>query len=209
MDGRIIITFNNLAKHVGLDPDKKTNFTAAEKKEILADIQKRMDDWASGVGPFKGVAIEPLDPEFSKKAPKVLHSIFKKRGGDDQSIKLDALAAYYVAQSEEDEDIDEVKDNIKKLIKLTGDTFGLGAGPAPDVVRLTDEKGKSTGAEAPHQRAPRGSKQASNGAGVERYTARVKDLGFTSKNQFELAKRELGGVASMAQLQTWISKHQS
>lgn len=208
-DGRIIITFNNLAKNVGLDPDKKTNFTAAEKKEILADIQKRMDDWASGVGPFKGAQIEPLDPAFAKAAPKILHGIFKKRGGDDQSIKLDALAAYYVAQSEEDEDIEEVKDNIKKLIKLTGDTFGLGAGPAPEVVRLTDERGKSTGAEAPLGRAPRGSKGATNGAAVLRYTSRVKELGYTSKNQFLLAVKELGGVASMAQLQTWIAKHHS
>lgn len=210
-DGRIIITFNNIARTVGLDPDKKTNFTQAEKKEMLTDIQKRMDDWASGVGPFKGAIVEPLDPEFKKHAPKVLHTIFTKRGGEAQAISLDALSAYYVAtlgDEDEEADLDEIKDNLKKLCKQMPETFAIGAGPAPKVVRLLDAKGKPTEGEAPKERASRGT--ANGAGGVQRYTSRVQQMGFTSKNQFLMAKKDIGSdTPSMAELQDWLrsNKH--
>lgn len=208
-DGRIIITFNNIAKAVGLDPNKKTNFTAAEKKEILADITTRMDTWASGIGPFKGAPIEPLDPEFKKHAPKVLHTIFGKRGGETQAISLDALSAYYVAtlgEEDEEADLDEIKDNLKKLCKQMPETFAIGSGPAPKVVRLLDARGKPTEGEPPKERAARGTANGAAG-GVQRYTSRVQQLGFTSKNHFLTAKRDIGSDApTMAQLKSWLDK---
>lgn len=205
--GRIIITWTNLCKTCGLDPERKSSFTAAERKEILADVSKRLDDWIAGIGPFKGAPISPIDPEFLKKAPKVLHTIFTKRG---DSLKLDALAAFYCAQSEEDEDIEEVRENLRKLVKLEHEVFALGSGGSPEVVRLKTAQGKATQAERPKERAARGTANSAGKTGngvVQRYTARVVAIGYKNKRDFERARGELGGAPTLRQLEEWAAKH--
>lgn len=203
-DGRIIISFNNLAKAAGLDPEKKTNFTATEKKELLAEVQKHLDVWVAGSRPFMG-AVAVLDPDFAKKAPRILHAIHSKRG---DSISLDALAAYYVAQSEEDEDIDEVKENIRILVKQTPEVWAMSGGPSPKVIRMKTANGKETGAERPKERAPRGTSTggASLDKRVERFTSSVRGVGITSKAEFERAKVAIGSQqVTLKQLSDWVA----
>jgi hypothetical protein len=209
--GRIIITFNNLAKSVGLDPDRKTSFTAAEKKEMVTDYTHRLEQWASNSYPMAGAVVEPLDPKLVAKLTKSLHGIFKKRGGESQAIKLDALAAFYLAQSDDpEEDMDEVKDNIRKLVKLTGDTWAIGAGAAQDIIRLSDEKGKATGAKAPPPRGSGNTSSTNSGKTFQRFMAgsfAAAGLNLT-KQQFLAAKKELKAeVVTIAQLKAWLDKN--
>lgn len=198
--GRIIITFNNLAKLAGLDPADKTSFGSAEKKEILAEVEKRLDDWVSGVGPLSGARAPALDPQFKADAPKILHGIFDKRGN---LLGLESLATFYVALSDDDDaDVDETKNNIRLLCHDMPTVFSIGAGPSPKVARLLTAKGKATGETALPQR---GEGPSSRGDKViERYTSRVRGLGYVTKSMFERAKAELGDGATESGLRNWL-----
>jgi hypothetical protein len=206
---RVLITWDNIARLVGLDPVNKTNFTKDEKGEMIAFAEKKLEEWLLPKVSNYAAQVVQLDDKTKKQITTLLHQVFDKFDkSKTNQMKLESLAAFGMALSTDDDvDLEELKNNMKAVINLLPEVFDLGRGPAPTVVRLKSKSGKETGAKLPES-------TANGAAGSHKKFQRFMAASFRkmgihiSKQQFELVKRDLQADAvDEEQMKAWQAKH--
>lgn len=109
-----------------------------------------------------------------------------------EEFSLDILSAFY--HMDHSVDLADAKNDIRAVAKKLSTTFSIGRGPAPQVRRLINSKGKPTGMQ-PFEFKERGSSPNVSG-GSQKAFMRFMGAQFTphgiNKQQFEAAKKALG-----------------
>ncbi len=194
--------FAKLADAGVLDISTPTNLSTLEHKNLLGALEEDLKEWQQKQAAGMRASAPVVDPKVATKLIATLHKVFSTRKTEE--IEIGALGAYAQMVGELDTELDAIKNLIRAVAKLNPNMFSVGAGGAPRVRRLHTAQGKTTGLEAFD--TSRGGGGVSAGSdGLQRFSKRVKALGFATKLQFEKAKKDIGSDAPTAeQLSKWI-----
>lgn len=136
---RRTIPWANILESLDMSPD------ALDRKALISVLEKDVLEWLETRKAIGMPGVPSLSEADAKKIMQNLHKTFNARNANEMEIGV--LAAFYSVETGE-EDIEEIKSNIRAVAKMHPESFSVGAGGAPRVRRLVNTKGTSTGMEA-------------------------------------------------------------
>ena len=170
-----------------------------DRKQLWKALEQELDSYEP-VYMQKRSGAPMLDPEVAKKTSEQMHKIFAARKEEEMEVGI--LAAFAAGI---EGDPEEWKGNIRGAARAYPQHFSIGSGGAPKIRRLQKRDGKLTGVPAFDNTRKAGG-TSNDDVVYMRMSKGVRELGFTTGEQFEAAKKSLGTKApTVAQLRNWLA----